>query len=179
MIWHGKHSDEYFDASTPEAHEESARKLLETWIDPNYPWLPEPEDPMKHIEYSGIDLEQANLTNEQIAALPTETLRKEAQKHKTNLARRISQCESEKRDYELIKKVVAGERPLLRWRKRRDTTTDEEWLDIIKRVTEKFPDAVVEGDRVLRPASAVHLLQGYSDGEYMGVEVVDVEMADV
>lgn len=169
LIWHGKHGDAYYDASTPEAREASAVQILEEWTQPNYSWVPEPEDPMKHIQYSGIDMEQANLTDEQIAALPTETLRKDAQRHKDSLARRISNYEAEKEDYILLMRVVAGERPLMPWRRRRKDTTDEEWAEIVERLAEKFPDAVVEGDRVRKPVTAWSLVQQYGEGEYMQV----------
>lgn len=109
LVWHGKYGDSYYDASTHEAREASARKILKEWTDPNYPWLPAPEDPMKHIQYSGIDLEQASLTDEQIEALPTEGLRAEARKHKRSLERRVQNYANELEDYDFIQKVVAGE----------------------------------------------------------------------
>lgn len=152
LVWHGKHGDAFYDASTPERKEASAMELLRNWA--GY-WIVEPEDPMKHIQYSGIDLEQAALTDEQIDALPTEKLREEASKHKKNLARLHANYRQELAEWDELQRVLAGEEFYEPQTYYRANSSD---------------GSHKKGDPApLRRVTAWRVLQTYADGEYMGV----------
>lgn len=96
-----------YDASTDEKLEMAARKCMRELLTSG--WLPDPGGPMDHIEYSGIDLEQAQLSDEQIDALPIESMRNDARSHKTRLAKRIAQHEQARQVYDEWIAVAAGE----------------------------------------------------------------------
>lgn len=86
LIAKEKHGTRYFDASTPELLAESAFKLLkERWDDGYWYFLDDPPE------------DKEVLSEEQIAALPTESLRnQESQKRKSFLR--------EQRDWEYLAK---------------------------------------------------------------------------
>jgi hypothetical protein len=107
LVYYSKYGESYWDASTEEKREKSARIILSELLSSG--WIYEPDDPMDHIEYSSIDLELAQLDDETINALPTESLRSEALRHKQNLATRIKRAEAERKDYEDMVRVAAGE----------------------------------------------------------------------
>jgi hypothetical protein len=172
LVWHDKHGEHYFDASTPEAKEKSALKILKMWVEWNY--IGKPEDPMQHIQYSGIDLEQAQLTDEAIDALPTQQMRNTAMGHKRSLERRKRQYESELEEFEDVEKIIAGESVFEVFRERGENVSDEEWADFVNRLKTKFQELDVQGDQIIRPVSAWRLLQGY-EGEYMRVSEERVE----
>ncbi len=106
LVWKDKHGDYFYDASTSEALEKSAQIILKQMVEMGY--IQEPDDPMKHIQYSGIDMEQASLTDEQIAELPTSSLRDTAKKHKLSLARRLRQHQTELDEFRIVMDLVAG-----------------------------------------------------------------------
>lgn len=107
LVWRCKYGENYYDASTPEALEASSLEVLRNLVKDGY--IFEPKDPMKHIEYSGIDLELARLTPEQIHALPTQSLRDEAIKHMKRFAYRYAVYYHEKHQYEVIQRLLNGE----------------------------------------------------------------------
>ncbi len=147
LVWESKHGNVYYDASTDELLDWAAKQILAQWLD--Y-YIVKPDDPMKHIQYSGIDLEQANLSTEQIAALPTESMRAEAAKHKNNLARRYAQYENDLQVYADVQTILSGE-SVTRERARRSGLQQTIVYD------------------------AWHILQEHADGEYMNVEFLRVK----
>lgn len=162
LVWKDKHCDHYYDASTDEALEKSAVKVLKQLME--YSYIYKPEDPMDHIEYSGIDLEQAQLTDEQIAALPTDGLREEARKHKAKFAQRFKRHESEMAEYREIEKIIAGE-----------TVMSPDWV----RQADSRDGKHKKGDVMPgRPVTAWSILQGRNGAEYEVFEIEHVEMAD-
>ena len=108
LTWEHKHGTFLYDASTSEVLEKSARQILNELISEGYVY--EPEDPMKHVEHSGIDMELAQLTTEEIDALPLESLQKKARKEKNRLADRVRRAQYEREDYDLIIRVARGEK---------------------------------------------------------------------
>jgi hypothetical protein len=120
VAWKHKHGVNYYDASTDEALQASARKIIKDLLTMGY--IYEPEHPMMHIQYSGIDLEQAQLTDEQIDVLPTLSLRAEATKHKDALTRRYREYEEAKKEYADYQRCAAGE-PVMQaaWRRKADS----------------------------------------------------------
>lgn len=150
-----------YDASTDEKLEASARKCLRELIESG--WIPAPEDPMKHIEYSGIDLEQAQLSDAQIDALPLESLRKDARDHKRRLASRITQHERRKAEHEEMLAVVRGEEVYAPDWVRQADSRDGQY---------KAGD-VVPGKRI----TAWSILRGYED-EYVRFDIDTVSIID-
>ena len=95
IIAHEKHGTRYFDASTPEVLAESAFKLLkERWEDGYWYYSDDPPE------------DKDVLSEEQIAALPTETLRNfESQKRKQYL-RKVNNWQKNQKEYLSIKNCV-------------------------------------------------------------------------
>jgi len=154
LVWHDKHGEYYYDASTPEAEEASSREILKQMVASRY--IEEPEDPYKHIQFSSIDLEQAYLTDEQIEALPTGSLRKEAREHKQALTNRLARYKNEKEEFAELERFLAGE-----------TIMSKPW------VRRSGPNA---GETVPpKPIPALRILEQWADGgEYMRIEVESV-----
>lgn len=95
LIAKEKHSTRYFDASTPELLAESAFKLLKERWDDGY-WY-ELDDPPKEKEV---------LSEEQIAALPTESLRNQESQKRKNYLREVYNWQSDEKQYLSIKDCV-------------------------------------------------------------------------
>lgn len=95
LIAHEKYGRRYFDASTPKLLDESAFKLLkERWEQGYWYYL---DDPPKDEDV---------LSEEQIAALPTESLRNsESQKRKWHL-RNLYNWQDDQKEYLAIKDCV-------------------------------------------------------------------------
>lgn len=158
MVWHHNHGEYYYDASTPEAEEASAREVLRDMVK-NQMIVP-PEDPMKHIQYSSIDLEQARLTDEQIDALPLESLRDEARMHKNKLARRIKIAAHEAEQWDELQRFLASE-----------VIMSQPW---VRRSGPRVGETVAP-----KPIPARMILQQWADGgEYTRVEVETVWTPD-
>ena len=172
LVWTHKHGSEYYDASTPEKLEASARLVLEDLIGARY--ITAPEDPMKHIEYSGIDMELAQLDDETIDALPTQSLRDEATKHKNKLAARIRRHREDQTEWENIQKLIAGEEVYEPWTRRKPAWTDEEWQQVIEQRLARVPGSKVIGDRVHARLSAWTIVKSRDGGEYEHFEIEDV-----
>ncbi len=149
IAWHHKHGTDYYDASTDEAQEASAREILRALIE-EMQYIYPPDDPMKHIEYSHIDLELAALNDDQVAALPVQSMKDEALKHRKNLEARIRQYESDKLEYDRVLKVIAGEEVFRRWTRKTDSADG------------RFK----AGQRMKAPVTAWSLVRERNGGEY-------------
>jgi hypothetical protein len=162
LVWEDKYGTSYYDASTPEALEKSALKILRQLLNDRY--IVKPENPLEgdNLEYSGIDLEQARLTLEQIEALPTEGLRKDALAHRKRLANRIRSYQNQLAEYNAIQKVLAGEEVYARdWVRKADTKQGKK-------------GDVVKGRRI----TAWSLLQMRNGAEYEHFSIEVVQEAD-
>lgn len=125
IVWEAKHYTNYYDASTEEAKQASAREIIRDLISGSYIVKPEAEPDLR---YSGIDFELANLTEEEIAALPVESLRDEAKKHKRKLSLRLKQHERDIKDFDLAQKLAAGETVMYQAVNRRTNKIEEREL---------------------------------------------------
>lgn len=154
LIWESKYGPHLYDASTDENERLSCIEILKDWVGEGYVYPP--EDPLDHIHYTSIDLEQANLTDEQIEALPTESLQKEAKKHKANLQARIRQYEVELEDWKQLQQIIAGERIFAPdWARRSDS-----------------PDGKHKAGDMMpgKEITPWNMIQQWNGGEYMGVD---------
>lgn len=106
LTWQHKHGRELYAADTDEQLEKSARKVLKTLLDWGYIYEPDVEPDFR---YQDIDFELVALSDEQVNALPTESLRECARRHKKKHANVIREHERELARYEEAVKVAAGE----------------------------------------------------------------------
>ncbi len=95
LIAKEKHGTRYFDASTPELLAESAFKLLkERWDDGYWYCLDDPPE------------DKEVLSEEQIAALPTESLRNQESQKRKDYLRKLYNWQSDEKQYLFIKDCV-------------------------------------------------------------------------
>lgn len=104
LIAKEKHGTRYFDASTPELLAESAFKLLkERWNEGYWYYLDDlPED--KDI-----------LSEEQIAELPTESLRNQESQKRKNYLREFYNWQSDEKEHLAIKDCVENNKKSKAW----------------------------------------------------------------
>lgn len=100
LVWKSKHADYYFDASTPEDLEKSARKILQKLVDGD--WIFEPS------LYESWDKELVEVSNEALEGLPSSMV-EEVEQHRAKKARAISEFEAEKTEWNQLQKILAGE----------------------------------------------------------------------
>jgi hypothetical protein len=96
LIAHEKHGDRYFDASTKEATDKAAFKLLKERFEDSDYWYYVDDEPEKR------DM----LTDEQIAALPTESFRDTARHERKVYERCLKNWQRQKKQYDSIKDCV-------------------------------------------------------------------------
>lgn len=95
LIAREKHGTRYFDASTPELLAESAFKLLkERWEEGYWYFLDDPPE------------DKDILSEEQIAALPTESLRNQESQRRKNYLRELYNWQVVEKQYLAIKDCV-------------------------------------------------------------------------
>lgn len=107
LVWEDKHCTNYYDASTPEQLDASARHIIEVLVDNDYVHDPGTWEDVD-LQYSGIDFELAALDDEAVKALPTDGLRKEALRHRQSLAYRKRSHEQAVEDYNLATALAKG-----------------------------------------------------------------------
>ncbi len=156
LIYKNKYGEDFYDASTPQKLEAASRKILKGLLDSR--WIPQPPDE-PDFRYSNIDMELANLTNDQINELPVISLRTEALRHKEKLANKIKGHVAEVAEYAEWLAVANGEEIYAPdWVRRADSMDG----------TQKKGD-VVKGGRV----TAWSILRHYED-EYVSFELEDL-----
>lgn len=109
LIAHEEHGTRYFDASTPELLAESAFNLLKERWDSGY-WYysyDPPED--KDI-----------LSEEQIAALPTASLRNSESKKRKEHLRELYKWQDNQKEYNAIKECIENGQKTKAWKLLRD-----------------------------------------------------------
>jgi hypothetical protein len=95
LIAKEKHGTRYFDASTPELLAESAFKLLkERWDDGYWYCLDDPPE------------DKDVLSEEQIAALPTESLRNQESQKRKNYLRKLYDWQDNAEEYKAIENCI-------------------------------------------------------------------------
>lgn len=95
LIVNEKHCTRYFDASTPELLNAAALKILkERWNEGYWYYLFDPPS------------EEGVLSEEQIAALPTEALKQRETETRQNYFREKYNWEKDQAEYKMIKKTV-------------------------------------------------------------------------
>lgn len=95
LIAKEKHGTRYFDASTPELLAESAFKLLkERWDDGYWYFLDDPPE------------DKDILSEEQIAALPTESLRNQESQKRKNFLRELDNWQNSVEEYKVIENCI-------------------------------------------------------------------------
>lgn len=98
LIAKEKHGTRYFDASTPELLAESAFKLLkERWDDGYWYCLDDPPE------------DKDVLSEEQIAALPTESLRNQESQKRKNYLRELYNWQDDEEEFLAIKDCIENE----------------------------------------------------------------------
>lgn len=145
IVWEDKHGTSYYDASTPENREASAREILRQLIDQQYIYKPDDEP-----DVYGIDMELVALTEDQVDALPTNSMAAEARKHRKTYAARVRENDDAKREYETIQEILAGETVYRRWTRQTDSRDG------------KFK----AGQRMKAPITAWSMVSARSDYEY-------------
>lgn len=96
LIAHEKHGRRYFDASTPELLAENSLKLLKERWEEDWYWLESPPE--------GKDI----LSEDQIAALPTEKLRDLANQERNEYLEEVRLWKIEEEEYNSIKHCAEG-----------------------------------------------------------------------
>lgn len=159
LVWKNKHANQYYDASTPEALDASAREILRSLIH-DYQYVYGPSEP----SYFGIDLEQAALTDDQIAELPTNAMRETAASHKSAKERADKEYEDDVEEYQNALKVSRGEEVIVDHGVYRRDDPRGRWK---------------AGDRALKKLTAWDILQDRNGAEYEVFELEEVWTHDV
>ena len=166
LVWAGKYGHRYYDASTAEKLERSARAIVATLVKDG--WIYEPDEP----RFDSEELEAEALTEAELASMPEFARERATSLRKAVKARRQASAE-EREDYERATELAEGKSPLTTFRAR-TRHRDDEWDELVAAVMEKYPDAVHEGNVIYRPGTAWGLLQERDGAEYESYSVETV-----
>lgn len=153
LVYYSKHSTDFYDASTDEALAKSALHIIKIMGKEGY--YPEPSDP-RESKWNPLN-EGDNLTDEQIAALPNDTLRLAATHARKMYRGRLGQYKRELAEWNELQRIIREE----------DASVKHE------------PFVTSQGkEKVRKIIPAWDLLYARTDYEYERVELATVWSAD-
>lgn len=165
LVWKGKHSDSYYDATTDEALQAASRSIIKELVE--YGYVYEPEAPREETEQVK---ELLALTPEEVEAIPASVrgfTQNEIRRHKA----RIAADESAKAEWEEAVAHSKGE-DVARLVMKRD---DPRWEKVVEAAAKK-PEIYREREegmfRVVTPWSFLSDRSGF---EYEDYELVTVQ----
>lgn len=163
LVFRGKHNDDYYRADTLEEIDWACRQvLLERW---DAGWFYDPREDESYDEAS------ANLTDEQIAALPTPELQVAAKKSRSRARAEKQRIEADASLYEDIERVVSNAQV--------SSIYDETYMKIVRDVDnrpirEREGGPYLKQEAVRRVSRAYQICESRDGGEYEGMELIKV-----